>query len=262
MGTAQFIPGINAAREALIQEHVKIKEVFVREGKRGPRTGELIKLATERGIKVTFVSGRDLDQLMPAVPHQGIVVSAEGFQYTSLKELVDKALQVPGYALLLASDHITDEGNLGSLVRTGAFFGAQGLVLPKDRSAKMTGTVIKRSAGGWFTLPVSRVVNLGRALDELDKRGFWIVGASVGGSETIYQFDWNRNVALILGNEAKGLSRSVEERCHQLVGIPSVGRMTSLNVSVAAGVILSEIMRQRRVSKGEAGGSFHREERR
>ncbi|MBW1996340.1 MAG: 23S rRNA (guanosine(2251)-2'-O)-methyltransferase RlmB [Deltaproteobacteria bacterium] len=242
---ALLIPGINASRMALSQGKVKIREILIKEGKKGPRSGEIIEMAAERGVDVKFVKGKKLDHLLPSVAHQGVVAVAEEFQYTPFEELVGEALKTPGYSLLLVADHITDEGNLGSLVRTGAFFGVHGLVLPKDRSAKVTETVIKRSAGGWFSLPIARVVNLGRSLDELNRKGFWIVGASVEGSESIYEFDWNRDAVLILGNEAKGLSQSTAKRCHQLVRIPCAGPMDSLNVSVAGGIILAEIMRQR-----------------
>ncbi|MBW2063391.1 MAG: 23S rRNA (guanosine(2251)-2'-O)-methyltransferase RlmB [Deltaproteobacteria bacterium] len=245
MAGALLIPGINAARMALSQGKVKIKEILIKEGKKGPRTEEVIEMAEEQGVDVKFVKGKKLDHLLSSVAHQGVVAVAEEFQYTQFEKLVDEALKTPGYSLLLAADHITDEGNLGSLVRTGAFFGVHGLILPKDRSAKVTETVIKRSTGGWFSLPIARVVNLGRSLDELNRKGFWIVGASVEGSESIYEFDWNGDVVLILGNEAKGLSQSTAKRCHQLVTIPSSGPMASLNVSVAGGIILSEIMRQR-----------------
>jgi 23S rRNA (guanosine2251-2'-O)-methyltransferase len=105
--------------------------------------------------------------------------------------------------------------------------------------------VLKRSSGAYVYLPIARVVNLGSALDLLRKRGFWIVGAAGGSSESIYQFDWTRDLVLVLGNEQKGLSQAARKRCHQIVGIPSSGHGESLNVSVAAGVILSEIVRQR-----------------
>ena len=117
--------------------------------------------------------------------------------------------------------------------------------MPKDRSARVTESVLKRSAGSSVYLPVTRVVNLGRALDILYKKGFWIIGAAGEGPESIYGFDWKRDLVLILGSEGRGLSRSVRDRCHQLVSIPAGGPVDSLNISIAGGVILSEIARQR-----------------
>ena len=137
---------------------------------------------------------------------------------------------------------------MGAIIRTAEFFGARGLIIPKDRSAAVTAKVRKRSSGAYVHLSISRVVNLGRALDLLKKRGFWIIGASEESRESVYAFDWNRDVVLILGNERQGLSQSVRRRCHQIVRIPVSGHTESLNVAVATGAILSEIARQRGVS--------------
>jgi len=173
------------------------------------------------------------------------VALSERFTYFDIDHLIDASAKGPGYALIVAADHITDEGNLGALIRTSAFFGADGLILPKDRSAKVTVRVSKRSSGAFIHLPVAQVVNLGRTLDQLDKEGFWIIGASEEGTESIYQFDWRRNLVLVLGSEDRGLSPSVRSRCHQIVSIPHAGPVASLNVAVASGVILYEIARQR-----------------
>lgn len=147
--------------------------------------------------------------------------------------------------LILIADHITDEGNLGAIIRSAVFFGANGLILPKDRSAGITETVKKRSSGAYMHLPISRIVNIGRTLDILDQNGFWIIGTDEKADESIYDFDWQRNVALVLGNEERGLSQVARKRCHQIVKIPSFGSLSTLNVSVSGGVILSEIIRQR-----------------
>ena len=178
---------------------------------------------------------------------------AEDFAYSDLDHIINISLKDQGSALLIAADHITDEGNLGSLMRTAVFFGASGMIIPKDRSAKVTSKVLKRSSGAYAYLPVARVVNLGRSLDLLERKGFWIVGASGESSYPIYQFDWNRDLVLVLGNEQKGLSPAVQKRCHQFVGIPSAGRVGSLNVAVAGGVVMSEICRQREIFNGTNG---------
>lgn len=169
----------------------------------------------------------------------------ERFEYTDINSIISLARKNKERTVLIAVDHITDEGNLGGILRTAAFFGADGLILPKDRSAKVSGAVIKRSSGGYAHVPISLVVNLGRAIDLLDKEGFWVIGTSGKGEETIYQFDWKRDLLLVLGNEEKGISPSILKRCHQVLKIPSHGNIDALNVSVATGVILSEITRQR-----------------
>jgi 23S rRNA (guanosine2251-2'-O)-methyltransferase len=186
-----------------------------------------------------------LDMILPTIAHQGIVALAEQFTYFDIQYLIDVSTKEPGNALIVAADHITDEGNLGAIIRTAAFFGAHGLILPQNRSAKVTNKVRKRSSGAYLHLPIARVVNLGRILDNLNKKGFWIVGAAEESSHSIYQFDWNRDLILVLGSEDRGLSRAVRNRCHQIVCIPSSGPLGSLNVSVASGIILSEVVRQR-----------------
>jgi len=236
-------------REALRKGHIGIDELWIAEGKTSARTREILRTAKDRGIPTRFKTTPILDKLLPNMAHQGIVALTDGFSYVDLNTLADRSLQSSGQALIVAADHITDEGNLGALIRTAAFFKAHGLVLPKDRSAGVTERVRKRSSGAYVHLPVARVVNLGRALDTLNSKGFWIIGTAGEISETIFQFDWNRNIVLVLGSEERGLSPSIKKRCHQMVSIPSSGHVEALNVSVAAGVTLSEIVRQRESAK-------------
>ena len=245
MGDQQLIPGLQATREAIMSGTIEISEIWIRSGRRDGRVKEIQRLAKNCCIPVLFKRGKELDLLLPGVAHQGIVAFAQRFNYVDLDHIIQASSKDSGHALILVADHITDEGNLGALIRAAAFFKAHGLVLPRDRSAKITENVLKRSAGSSLYVPITRVVNLGRALDTLDKKGFWIIGAAGEGPESIYRFDWNRDLVLILGSESKGLSRSVRDRCHQLVRIPAAGPVDSLNISTAGGVILSEIVRQR-----------------
>jgi 23S rRNA (guanosine2251-2'-O)-methyltransferase len=173
-----------------------------------------------------------------------VVAVAEPFRYTELSDIIQPSSSKQG-RLILALDHVTDEGNLGAVIRTAAFFGVEGLVLPRERSAGMSPSVMKRSSGGWIHLPVARVVNLRRALDLLADKGYWIIGTTADGPDSIYRFDWKRDVVLVMGSEQKGLARLSRERCHAMVRIPGSGRMESLNVSVACGILLAEIVRQR-----------------
>jgi 23S rRNA (guanosine2251-2'-O)-methyltransferase len=236
-------------REALRKGHIVIGELWIAEGKTSARAREILRTAKERGIPTRFKPNPILDKFLPNTAHQGIVALTEGFSYVDLTTLTDMSLQASELALIVVADHITDEGNLGALIRTAAFFNAHGLVLPRDRSAGVTEKVRKRSSGAYVHLPVARVVNLDRALDTLNRKGFWIIGTSGESSETIFQFDWNRNVVLVLGSEERGLSPLIKKRCHQMVSIPSSGHVEALNVSVAAGVTLSEIVRQRSSAK-------------
>lgn len=240
----QIIPGFHAIGEALRREMPQIREIWAREGRRGHRIEEILILAEEKEIPVLFKKAQELDTLFPNIPNQGIIAIAEQFAYRDLQEIISLSRK-DAYGLIIMADHITDEGNLGALIRSAAFFGAHGMVLPKDRSAKVTDRVMKRSSGACAHVSVAMEVNLGRALDILNKEGFWIIGAEGEGEETLYDFDWKRDLVLILGSEDRGLSRTVRGRCHQLVRIPRLGRVDSLNVSVACGILLSEITRQR-----------------
>jgi 23S rRNA (guanosine2251-2'-O)-methyltransferase len=233
-----------------VQGRTEIRELWIAEDKRSPRIRELVRLAEDRNIPISYRSVSRLSRLLPETAHQGVVAWTESFVYSELDQVMEPETFPSGNSLLIAADHITDEGNLGALVRTAAFFGSEGLILPKDRSARMTPQVLKRSSGGYLHLAVVSVVNLGRALDLLKKRGFWVIGASGDGPESIYRFDWRRNLVLVLGSEQKGLGRSVRERCDEVVRIPRPGEVESLNVAVAAGIILSEIFRQRSMSTG------------
>jgi len=236
-----LISGFHAVRESLIQGRMKIQAIWIAEGKKSARRDEILGIAKKKNISVHFKKGKELSSLLPDLAHQGIVALAEDFIYSDLNHVIDVSSKSKGHSLLIAADHITDEGNLGALIRTAAFFGVHGLIIPKDRSASVTSRVLKRSSGAFLHIPIAQVVNMGRALDILEKKGFWIIGASGDGVESIYQFDWKRSLVLVLGNEQKGLGRAVRKRCQQVVRIPSPGQVESLNVGVAAGVILSEI---------------------
>jgi 23S rRNA (guanosine2251-2'-O)-methyltransferase len=240
-----LIPGFHNVKENLEHDPANLVEIWISRGGKTGRTQEILTLAEKHGIPVLYKNREILDHILPGMAHQGIVALSREFGYTDLADLIRPLRESGDQGLLVAADHITDEGNLGAIIRTSAFFGARGLILPKNRSAAMTRNVIKRSSGAFVHLPVARVVNLSRALDTLDKNGFWIMGAAGDGDKTLYEFDWRGNVVLVLGSEDRGLGREVRKRCHQLIRIPSSGYIQALNVSVACGIILSEIVRQR-----------------
>ena len=243
---SSFIPGFHGVRECLNHDKIGIKELWIADGKKSSRIEEILSIAREREVPVLFKNITEISRRFPDFAHQGIVALAQGFSYANLEQVIHLALQSEGQALLIALDHITDEGNLGALIRTAAFFGAHGIIIPKDRSASVTAKVLKRSSGAHLFLPITRVVNIGRTLDLLKNKKFWVIGASGESRDSIYRFDWQRDLVLVLGNEQRGLSRAVKKRCHQVVAIPPWGHVESLNVSVACGAILSEMLRQRR----------------
>ncbi|NLA76082.1 MAG: 23S rRNA (guanosine(2251)-2'-O)-methyltransferase RlmB [Deltaproteobacteria bacterium] len=241
----QFIPGIHSVREAIFNSKNSIAEIWADKGKSSPRIREIIKLAERHNIPVLEKDSAALEMVLPGTNHQGIAALIEGFNYAELTDMIKASSCLTGKRLFIAIDHITDEGNLGAILRTAAFFGVNGIIIPKDRSARVSGAVMKRSSGGHVHVPVSLVVNLSRAIEELDKSGFWIIGTSGSAKEAIYDFAFTGDILLILGNEEKGISPIILKRCHQTLKIPSSGKIHELNVSVAAGVVISEIMRQR-----------------
>jgi 23S rRNA (guanosine2251-2'-O)-methyltransferase len=244
-GRPDIIPGYHAVREALLRGVPGAQSLWIVPGRRSERREEILSLAGQRGIPVVDVRASDLDRLAPGVAHQGVALCVEEFVYTPLEDVIDQPTADSDRRLILALDHITDEGNFGAILRTAAFFSVEGVVIPKDRSVRVTSSVLKRSSGGHVSVPVSRVVNVNRALSLLKTSGFWIMGADGESTLSVYDFDWRVPVAVVLGNEQKGLGDSVRKNCDGLVSIPGSGDVESLNVSVAAGILLSEIVRQR-----------------
>ncbi len=240
-----LIPGYHAVRETLERNDGPLQEIWVAQGKPSARAETIQKLAASRNIPVYFKNREYIFDILKDMSHQGIVGVMKSFDYWGFQKLLQRALEAGPSALLLAADHMADAGNLGALMRTAAFFGGHGLILPKDRCAGITPAVLKRSSGAHALLPVARVTNLNRALDQLSKSGLWIVGTAGNAPVSVYDFDWKRPLVLVLGGEQKGIGPSIRKRCHQLVAIPSPSGFESLNVSVAGGVILSEIYRQR-----------------
>jgi 23S rRNA (guanosine2251-2'-O)-methyltransferase len=241
---SQVISGINAVKE-ILRKGEGIVELFIARGKKIQRLKEILDNATQKKIPIRYKDRPFLDKMSFSSSHQGVIAILNTYRYLDLDDLIERTTSHKKKGLLIAADHITDTGNLGSLIRTAEFFGVQGLILPKDRSASITNAVHKRSAGGSAYLPVAKVVNLTRALKQLADKNFWVVGAAGESSTNIYEFDWNRDLVLVMGNESKGLGRIVKDQCHHLVSIPQSGKLASLNVSVATGIILSEIVRQR-----------------
>ena len=229
----------------MVQGRVGIREIWIATGKKPGRIRDILQIAKEHDIPISFKEASELSRLFPDVAHQGIVAVAEEFGYSDLNQIIEASLQEGGHAILIVADHITDEGNLGALIRTGVFFGVHGFIIPGDRSARVSPRLFKRSSGAYLHLPIVKVINIGRTLDLLKKKGFWIIGASGEASTSIYRFDWGRDLVLVLGNEKSGISRTARKRCHEIVSIPSLGPVESLNVSVSGGIILSEIVRQR-----------------
>ena len=209
-----------------------------------PRFHHLILQAKDNGAVIDEVEPIRLDQITGRANHQGIAAQIAPYTYIELEDLIAKSKSITDPVIVVA-DGITDPHNLGAIIRTAEAIGAHGLVIPQRRAAGITSTVVKVAAGALETFPVSRVVNLGRALEQLKEQGFWIYGTAVTGSEPLQSVKFSGPVVLVVGGEGEGLGMLTQRSCDVLVSIPLQGKTPSLNASVATGMALYEIYRQK-----------------
>ncbi len=236
-----LIIGRNPVREAL-RSGTPVDTVYIAQNSGG--LGEIIALAKEQGAVVKMTEEHKLTALAQGVTHQGVIACAAAASYASLEDLLEVSAKKGTKPFLIICDEIEDPHNLGAIIRTAETAGADGIIIPKRRSATLNPTVYKTSAGAASWLPVARVPNLGAAIDRLKKEGIWIYGTDMNGS--LYtETDFDGGVALVIGSEGYGMSRLVREKCDFLVKLPMMGKITSLNASVAAGIFMYEVVRQR-----------------
>ncbi|MGA1602007.1 MAG: 23S rRNA (guanosine(2251)-2'-O)-methyltransferase RlmB, partial [Prochlorothrix sp.] len=210
-----------------------------------PQFFEKLNQAKAEGTVVDEVDMSRLNQLSQGATHQGIVAQVAPYEYWELPDLMEAALKDSDRPVILAADSITDPHNLGAIIRSAEALGAQGLVIPQRRAVGVTSTVMKVAAGALSHFRVSRVVNLNRALEELKSQGFWIYGTAAEASQSIHAVDFQGPIVLVIGSEGEGLSLLTQKNCDVLISIPLQGKSSSLNASVAAGMTLYEVMRQR-----------------
>ena len=210
---------------------------------------EILRLAKSGGIEVRMTTRDALNREAPNAVHQGVIAVASAREYSTL----DDILQIPekqGKApLFLILDGVEDPRNFGAILRTAEAAGVHGVIIPERRAAGLTETVAKAAAGALEYVSVAKVVNISNTIEALKKAGVWIVGAEAGGDMVYWDADFARPTAIVLGGEDKGVRRLVREHCDYLVSLPLMGNISSLNVSVAAGVLLYEVLRQRRERK-------------
>jgi len=229
--------------EALRAEHRRIDKVLVAENAREHRLSEIIDVCRSRSIPWQRTSRDAFLKLAGTdVNHQGVIAFAASAEYVNTDEIFDHAAAKP---LILILDGVEDPRNLGAILRTAEGAGVDGIVIPERRAVGLTDTVAKSSAGAIEYVRVAKTTNLNRFIEELKSRDIWVVGTSADAAISYDQWDWARPSALVLGGEGSGLHRLVAENCDVLVKIPMYGKIDSLNVSVAAGVILFEAQRQR-----------------
>ncbi|HEY9696899.1 MAG TPA: 23S rRNA (guanosine(2251)-2'-O)-methyltransferase RlmB [Trichocoleus sp.] len=210
------------------------------------RFHSLLVDAKSNGTVIDEVDNRRLDHITEGANHQGVVAQVAPHEYLELDELLERAKAASDNPVLLVADGITDPHNLGAIIRTAEALGAQGLVIPQRRAVGITSTVVKVAAGALETFPVARVVNLSRALEQLKEAGFWIYGTAATAAQPVDTIKFTGSIALVIGSEGDGLSLLTQRGCDVLINIPLQGNTPSLNASVASGMVMYEVFRQRR----------------
>jgi 23S rRNA (guanosine2251-2'-O)-methyltransferase len=240
--------GINAVAEALKARGRTFEWVGVANERNDLRLQRLIQECRQSSVPVRFLPRVEIDRMAGSGSHQGVVAVTSSKQYSDLDDVI--SAKRGEYSLVVVLDGVEDPHNLGAIIRTADAAAADGVVIPERRAAGITGTVAKSSAGASEHLPVAKVTNIARTLEDLKAKGLWIVGLDERGKQGYDEVDYKMDCAIALGAEGKGLHDLVAKKCDFLVSIPMLGKVPSLNVSVAAGVVLYEIVRQRR-SKSE-----------
>ncbi len=238
------LEGRNAVTEALRSGRT-VDKVFVASGETDRALQRLAAQAKEAGAVVVPVDRRKLDQMSATHAHQGIIALAAAHDYVSVDDILEEAAARGENALIVICDELTDPHNLGAILRSAECAGAHGVIIPKRRSVGLTATVAKASAGAVEYMKVARVTNINNAIAALKEKGVWIFGTAAEGSIPMYRADLTGPAAIVIGNEGAGMSQLVQKNCDVIVHIPMKGRISSLNASAAASVLLYEAVRQR-----------------
>lgn len=239
----EYIMGRNPVLEALRSER-EISKIWIAEGSQKGSMQQVIGIAKERSIFVQFVPKKKIDQMVEGI-HQGVVAQVAAYKYAELDDLFVKAEERNEAPFFMILDEIEDPHNLGSIMRTADAVGAHGIIIPKRRAVGLTATVAKASTGAIEYIPVVRVTNLARTIEELKERGVWIVGTDAKGSDDYRNLDGKMSIGLVIGSEGKGMGRLIKDKCDFLIRLPMVGKVTSLNASVAASLLMYEVYRKR-----------------
>lgn len=214
----------------ILKEYKNIKKAYIQDNLKNT---DLIK---QINAPIKYLTKKELDKLVNA-NHQGIVIDVEDYKYFKLDELDNEVIVI--------LDHLEDPHNLGAIIRTCEATGFNNIIIPKDRSVSINSTVVKTSVGTINKVKIAQVTNLNNAIKILKEKGYWIIGTDMKGTNYT-EFDYKGKIAIVIGNEGKGISRLVKENCDFIATIPMIGQVNSLNASVATGVLLFEILRQRR----------------
>lgn len=244
---SEYIVGRNPVIEHLQRGTQAVEKIWIAQGNTHSRIRYIVTMAEKAGVPIKRCARRELDRLEPSVPHQGVIAFVSSARYSDLSSILAKAERSERNALLVILDNIQDPRNLGAILRTAEAVNADAVIIPKNRAVGITAAVHKASAGASTYLPIVKVANIAHTIDTLKDRGIWVAGAAENASCLYTAADFSVPLCLVLGSEGKGIRRLVKEKCDYLVHLPMLGKIDSLNVSVAAGVLLYEVIRQRAV---------------
>ena len=239
-----IIIGRNSIREALRVER-SIDTIYISKGSHIGAINEIIKKAKEKDILIKQIAQQKMDFMCNSKNHQGIIAIVAQYSYSTIDDILLNAEEKGELPFIVVADQIEDPHNLGAIIRTAECAGAHGIIIPKRRSAGLTYAVNKASAGALEYMPIARVTNVASTLDELKKKSIWIYGADITGSNWC-ETNLKGAIALVIGSEGYGISKLVREKCDFIVSLPMMGNINSLNASVAAGILMYEICRQRK----------------
>lgn len=247
-----IIEGRNAVIEALKSDRT-IEQIFVAEGDVKGSINVVLGLAKEKRIVVKEVDRRKLDQMSETGAHQGVIAMVTPYNYFDISDILNEAETRGEKPFIIILDEIEDPHNFGSIIRSAEVCGAHGIIIPKRRNVGVTPTVYKSSAGAVEHMKIAKVSNINSVIEVLKEKGIWIYGADMVGESYCYDTDLSGAVALVIGSEGKGISKLTKEKCDLLIKIPMVGKINSLNASVAGGIIMYEILKQKQAMNTKKG---------
>lgn len=241
-----LIIGRNAVMEVLKSDRT-IESVYIANGQMEGSIKVIINIAREKGLVLKEVDRKKLDVMSGGSNHQGVIAQVTPYKYCEIPDMLNLAKKKGEDPFIVILDEIEDPHNLGSIIRTAELCGAHGIIIPKRRNVGITSTVYKCSVGAIEHMKIAKVTNINSAIDELKKEGLWIYGADIAGDEYSYEVNFNGPCAMVIGSEGRGISKLTLKKCDKLVKIPMVGRINSLNASVAGGIMMYEILKGRLV---------------
>lgn len=239
-----LVEGRNAVLEAL-ESNQNFDYIMVSSGQKNGSINKIIAIAKEKGIVIKEEDRRKLDKISETGAHQGVIAAVSQFKYSDVDDILKNAEKKKEAPFIIILDEIEDPHNFGAIVRTAEVCGVHGIIIPKRRNASVTSSVYKTSAGAVEYMPIARVTNLSSTVDYLKEKNIWIYGADMDADGFCYDYNYNDGTAIIIGNEGKGISHLLKSKCDFLIKIPMKGRISSLNASVAAGIMMYEVLKRR-----------------